>query len=242
MIPKKNPKVDLSKRTGLFFAIGVFVATSLSLFAINYETSDGNAGDIALSKVDDALDENVEEVVMPENTPPPPPPPPQPEIPEIIEQVDNKVETKVVLGDTDTSKDEKVAEAAPVIDKVEDIQEDVVVPFAIIEDKPMFEACKKLPKGKQQDDCFKEQLDRHVQKNFKYPELAAEMGIQGRVFVQFKINKDGSVSVTGVRGPDKSLEAEARRIIEKMPKLEPGKQRGKPVAVTYSYPIMFKLN
>lgn len=242
MIPKKNPKADLSRKTGLFFAIGLAIATSLSLFAINFESSDGTAGDVATSKVDDDITENVEEVVMPENTPPPPPPPPVAVPPDVIEMVDNKevIEQKNDWN-TDTSKDQKVEEA-PAIQKVEDeVPDDVVVPFAIIEDKPMFEACKNLPKA-QQDNCFKEQLDRHVQKNFKYPEMAAEMGIQGRVFVQFKINKDGTVSVTGVRGPDKSLEAEARRIMEKLPRMEPGKQRNKPVAVTYSYPIMFRLN
>lgn len=105
----------------------------------------------------------------------------------------------------------------------------------------MFDACKDQPKAKQFD-CFKENLDKHVQKNFRYPEMAQEMGIQGRVYVNFRINKDGSITVIGTRGPDKSLEAEARRIIEKLPKLIPGKQRGKPTPVTFAYPITFKLN
>lgn len=242
MNPKKNPKADLSRRTGLFFAIGLAIATCVSLFAITLKTSISDKDGIALSAVDDVLEENVDEVIMPENAPPPPPPPPAaPEIPEVIEMVDNKVETEDNDFNTDTSKDDAVKD----IPKIEDVEEEVVdevVPFAIIEDKPMFEACKGLPKGKQQDDCFKQNLDKHVQRNFRYPELAAEMGIQGRVFVQFRINKDGTVSIVGVRGPHQSLEAEARRIIEKLPQLIPGKQRGKAVAVTYAYPIMFKLN
>lgn len=242
MKPKKNPKADLSRKTGLFFAIGLAIATSLSLFAITLETSIGDDAISGKKKVDDKLDEDVEEVVMNPNTPPPPPPPPAPEVPEEIKQVDNTVETKTMNFTTEDDKNTKV-EPTPVLTNTSDDEptDDIVVPFSVIEDKPMFEACKSLPKA-QQDDCFKKQLDTHVQKNFKYPEMAAEMGIQGRVFVQFKIEKDGKVNVVGVRGPDKSLEAEARRIIEKMPRLEPGKQRGKPVAVTYSYPIMFKLN
>lgn len=242
MKPKKNPKADLSRKTGLFFAIGLAIATSLSLFAITLETSVGNSAEAEKKKTDDKLDEDVEEVVMNQNTPPPPPPPPAPEVPEEIKQVDNTVETKTMDFTTEDDKNTKV-EPAPDLTNTSDDEptDDIVVPFSVIEDKPMFEACKSLPKA-QQDDCFKKQLDTHVQKNFKYPEMAAEMGIQGRVFVQFKIEKDGKVNVVGVRGPDKSLEAEARRIIEKMPRLEPGKQRGKPVAVTYSYPIMFKLN
>lgn len=242
MKPKKNPKADLSRKTGLFFAIGLAIATSLSLFAITLETSVGNSAEAEKKKTDDKLDEDVEEVVMNQNTPPPPPPPPAPEVPEEIKQVDNTVETKTMDFTTEDDKNTKVDPAPAMTDTSgEEPVEDIVVPFSVIEDKPMFEACKSLPKA-QQDDCFKKQLDTHVQKNFKYPEMAAEMGIQGRVFVQFKIEKDGKVNVVGVRGPDKSLEAEARRIIEKMPRLEPGKQRGKPVAVTYSYPIMFKLN
>lgn len=68
------------------------------------------------------------------------------------------------------------------------------------------------------------------------------MGVQGRVYVSFRINKDGTITVLNTRSPDKNLDAEARRIIEKLPKLIPGKQRGKPTPVTFAYPIVFKLN
>ena len=68
------------------------------------------------------------------------------------------------------------------------------------------------------------------------------MGLQGRIIVQFRIKKDGNVEVTNVQGKEKILEKEARRVIEKLPKLIPGKQRDRPVAVIYSYPIVFRLN
>lgn len=242
MEAKKNPQADLNRRTGFFFSIGLFVAVALSLGAINYTSSEAKV-EAGKSAVDDVLDENVEEVFH--NTPPPPPPPPPPPaaiVPDEIKVVENKVEIKTSFESTETNKDVKVADAPKISQPVDDEPEVEEVPFAVIEDKPMFDACKGLAKGDAQEKCFKENLDRHVSKNFRYPDMAAEMGIQGRVTVMFKITKDGSVSIVGVRGPDKSLEAEARRIIEKLPKFIPGKQRGKPVAVTYAYPIVFKLS
>lgn len=238
---KKNPQADLSNRSGLFFAIGLFVAMSISLFAINLKTSIGDGPSAGEMQVDDTLEEEVEEVQLDNTPPPPPPPPPAVEIPDVIEVVDNKVEIKETFATNEVTK-EDVVEAPKIVETndAEDIPEEI--PFAVIEDKPMFDACKGLPKGKAQDDCFKKNLDDHVKKNFRYPEMAQEMGIQGRVTVMFKIQKDGTIAITGVRGPDKSLEAEARRIIEKLPPMSPGKQRGKPVAVTYAYPIFFKLN
>ena len=106
----------------------------------------------------------------------------------------------------------------------------------------------KLPNGRKINltngslDHFKENLDKHVRKTFRYPDMAQEMGIQGRVYVNFRINKDGTITILNTRAPDKSLDEEARRIINKLPKLIPGKQRGRPTPVTFAYPIVFKLN
>ena len=84
-------------------------------------------------------------------------------------------------------------------------------------------------------------MARHITKNFRYPEIAQEMGIQGKVYVQFVIDKDGSITGIRTRGPDKNLEKEANRIIAKLPKMTPGKQRGRPVRVPFSVPITFRL-
>ena len=89
---------------------------------------------------------------------------------------------------------------------------------------------------------FQEKIQKHIIKNFRYPEIAQEMGIQGRVFVQFIIGKDGNISGIRTRGTDKNLEKEANRIISKLPKMTPGKQRGRPVRVPFSIPVTFKLN
>ena len=82
---------------------------------------------------------------------------------------------------------------------------------------------------------------KHIRKNFRYPEIAQEMGIQGRVYVNFIISKDGSIKNIRMRGPDKNLEKEAARIIGKLPNMTPGKQRGRPVRVPFSIPITFRL-
>ena len=84
-------------------------------------------------------------------------------------------------------------------------------------------------------------MNKHIVKNFRYPDIAQEMGIQGRVYVNFVIAKDGSIQEIRMRGPDKNLEKEAQRIISKLPKMIPGKQRGRPVRVPFSIPITFRL-
>ena len=114
------------------------------------------------------------------------------------------------------------------------------VPFAIIEDVPLFPGCERVAKS-QRRKCFQEKIQKHIIDNFRYPEIAQEMGIQGRVFVQFMIGKDGNISGVRTRGPDKNLEKEAKRIIDKLPKMTPGKQRGRAVRVPFSIPIQFKL-
>ena len=110
----------------------------------------------------------------------------------------------------------------------------------IIEDVPLFPGCERVPKSERRK-CFQTQIQKHIAKNFRYPEIAQEMGIQGRVFVQFTIGKDGSISGIRTRGPDKNLEKEANRIISRLPRMTPGKQRGRPVRVPFSIPITFKL-
>ena len=116
----------------------------------------------------------------------------------------------------------------------------VEIPYVIIEEKPMFEACKELPTDRQIQ-CFKEQLDKHVKIHFKYPPEALAEGIQGKVGIAFRINTDGTVSIIGKRGAHKILEEEAVFLIRSLPCFIPGKMRGVPTAVTYTYFFNFKL-
>ncbi|MDB4113327.1 energy transducer TonB [Flavobacteriaceae bacterium] len=105
---------------------------------------------------------------------------------------------------------------------------------------PIYPGCEKVAKS-QRRQCFQDQINKHIRKNFRYPEIAQEMGIQGRVYVNFVIAKDGSITNVRMRGPDKNLEKEAARIISKLPSMTPGKQRGRPVRVPFSIPITFRL-
>ena len=100
--------------------------------------------------------------------------------------------------------------------------EDSMVPFPINEDAPIFPGCEKVVKSKRKE-CFQDQINKHIRKNFHHPVIAQEMGIQGRVYVNFIISKDGSISDIIMRGPDKNLEKEAARIISKLPTMTPGK-------------------
>ena len=166
-------------------------------------------------------------------TPPPPPPPPAPEIIEVVEDEEEVEET--VIESTETTQEE-------IIEEVEVLEEevDVDVPFAIIEDVPLFPGCERVKKS-QRRKCFQEKMARHISINLRYPEFAQRIGIEGRVYVQFIIDTDGSVTGIRTRGPNKTLEMEANRVIQKLPKMTPGKHRGRPVRVPFSQAINFKI-
>ena len=117
-------------------------------------------------------------------------------------------------------------------------QDDVDVPFAEVERVPVFPGCEDAENRR---DCFQQQMQKHIGKNFNYPEEAIEKGIQGRVNIMFIIQKDGSIGNVRMRSPDKILEAEAARIISLLPKMAPGEHKGKKVRVPFSIPITFKL-
>jgi protein TonB len=232
---KKNPKADLTRNSGLYFVIGLVLVMLLTYIAFEWKTYDDDNNFDYTMNVEDTLDE---EVPMTEQikTPPPPPPPAAPEIIEVVEDEEEVEET--VIESTETSQEEEVIEVADV--EVEEVEEDLDIPFAVIEDVPVFPGCENEPKNKLRE-CFNSMIQKHIAKNFRYPEIAQEMGVQGRVNVMFVIQKDGSIGNVRMRGPDKNLEEEAARIISKLPKMTPGKQRGRPVRVPFSIPINFKL-
>tara|TARA_B100001175_G_scaffold43012_1_gene32318 strand:+ start:2875 stop:3522 length:648 start_codon:yes stop_codon:yes gene_type:complete len=213
-------------------AFALCVVLFISWQAIEYKSYEIQY-DLESLNVDDDDDEEIP-ITEQIKTPPPPPPPPAPEIIEIVEDEEEIEET--IIESTETDQEE-------IVEEVEELEEemDMDIPFAIIEDVPLFPGCERVAKS-QRRKCFQEQIQKHINKNFRYPEIAQEMGIQGRVFVQFMIGKDGNISGIRTRGPDKNLEREANRIIGKLPKMTPGKQRGRPVRVPFSIPITFRLN
>ncbi len=232
MQPKKNPKVDLNKNSSLYFAIGLALVLFIIWRGIEWKSYDKSA---YLYESLNVVDDDDEEIPITEQikTPPPPPPPPAPEVIEVVEDEEEIEET--VIESTETDQEEIVE-----VEVLEEEFEDVDVPFAIIEDVPIYPGCENVPKSKRRD-CFQEQINKHIRRNFRYPEIAQEMGLQGRVVVSFIISKDGTISNIRKRGPDKNLEREAERIISKLPKMTPGKQRGRAVRVPFSIPITFRL-
>ena len=113
------------------------------------------------------------------------------------------------------------------------------IDFDSVERPPIYPGCE--PYIQQLRSCFQTKIQTHINKNFRYPEFAQKTGIQGRVFVYFIIDKDGSVVGIKTRGPHPILEIEAKRIISILPKFIPGYVDGKAVRVPFSMPITFKL-
>ena len=233
MQPKKSTKADLNKNRNLYFVIGLTIVTFITWQAIESKTYEKTFDYEALN-VEDDDDEDIPITEQIKTPPPPPPPPPAHEVIEVVEDEEEVEET--VIESTETDQDEIIIEDIEVEDEFEDID----VPFAVIEDVPIFPGCESVAKS-QRRACFQEQMNKHIRRNFRYPEIAQEMGIQGRVFVNFIISKDGSITNIRMRGPDKNLENEAARIIGRLPKMTPGKQRGRAVRVPFSIPITFRL-
>ena len=233
MQPKKNPKADLNKDRNLYFVIGLTLVLGVTWGSIEYKTYEKVFDLSALDMLEDD-DEDIPITEQLKTPPPPPPPPPAPEVIEVVEDEEEVEET--VIESTETDQDEIIIEEIEVEDEFEDID----VPFAVIEDVPIFPGCESVAKS-QRRACFQEQMNKHIRKNFRYPDIAQEMGIQGRVYVNFIIAKDGSITNIRMRGPDKNLENEAARIIGRLPKMTPGKQRGRAVRVPFSIPITFRL-
>jgi len=237
MESKKNTQVEIGRNSSLYFAIGLNIMLFASWQLLEYKTYDKKEVAIDILHMDEAFEEEIPIVNV--NTPPPPPPPIA--VQESIKVVEDVVEIEeTIIESTESNQNDKIAPVIAVADvAVEEVDEDVEVPFSIIEDIPVFPGCEKGTKIEKRN-CFQLKMEEHVAKNFRYPEQALDLGIQGKVFVIFIIDKDGFVSSIRSRGPDKILEKEAERIIGLLPQMIPGKQRGKPVKVPYSVPIVFK--
>lgn len=230
---KKNPKKDLNRNSGMYFAMGLFLVLILTYVALEWKSFYGY-DDVA----EGLLQEELWEQAPPITFVTPPPPPPTPVAPPVLEIVDNEVDVEeVVIASTESDEETEVIE----VDEVEfdEGPVDVVVPFSVIENVPVFPGCENDADKRA---CFNKMMKKHIVKNFRYPELEQEMGIQGRVNIMFEIQKDGSIGNVRMRGPNKNLEKDAARIINKLPKMTPGKQRGNPVRVPFSIPITYKLS
>jgi protein TonB len=234
---KKNPKANVGRNSSLYFAIGLLLMLFLSNFAINYKSYDKSKIDIGQLNLDELVEEEIP-ITQQLITPPPPPPPP-PAVTEQIQIVEDEEEIiETVIQSTETNQQEKIVEVKQIA-VVEQVEEEIEVPFAVIENVPTFPGCEKGDNNAKRK-CMSEKITEFVNKRFN-TDLAGDLGLSGRqrITVLFKIDKTGSITGVQARAPHPGLEKEAARVINALPKMLPGKQRGKEVVVPYSLPIVF---
>jgi protein TonB len=229
---KKNPNKDINKRSGVYFAIGLVIVMLLSYMALEWKTYEKpNTYAHELSKPDDIIDEEHIEKFTVE----------KPKIKQVLPQ-----EIEIIEDDPEVIETEiQSSEANPdtevlAVEDIEVIEADIEpeVSWVTIEEVPVFPGCEN---EKDKRACFGEMIQKHIGNVFRYPEQEQELGIQGRVNVMFDIKKDGTIGNIRMRGPNDNLENEAARIIGKLPKMTPGKQRERNVKVSFAIPITFKL-
>ena len=235
---KKSPKANLENYTKLFWQLGLVLTLLTVYVGIENKTYDEGANGLALITSDHDDEEDIPEVFMepPVEVKPPPPPPP-PEKIEIIEDEEEMEET--IIESTETDESEKIEIEIVEVFEEEEIIEDV--PFAIIEDVPVYPGCKGTKKEKKA--CLNRSLQKHVVRKFN-ADLAGDLGLEPgkkKIYIQFKITKTGGIEIVAARAPHPRLEKEARRVVSLIPKMTPGKQRGRPVNVTYMLPISFNV-
>lgn len=223
---KKSPKVDLKRMRGTWLLLGYVIVLALMFVAFEWTQRD----------VKVATDTGVQDLVFEEEIIPitqqeeikAPPPPEAPSVAEVLSIVDDKTDVAetTIASTEETGKAVEVKYVAPVVEEPEPEEETI---FQVVEQMPEF------PGGMSA-------LMQYLGKNIKYPTIAQENGVQGRVIVQFVVNRDGTiVDPVVVRSVDPYLDKEAIRVIKAMPKWKPGQQRGKAVRVKYTVPVTFKL-
>lgn len=237
MESKKNPKANVGRNSSLYFAIGLALMLFLTNFAINYKSYDKSNIDIGQLNLDEELEE---EIPITEQIQTPPPPPPPPAAPEVIEIVEDEAEVEeTVIESTESDQEEEIVEVEDV--EVEEVEEDIEVPFAVIENVPIYPGCESGNNDAKKK-CMSEKIAKFVNRKFN-TDLAGDLGLSGRqrINVIFKIDKTGNIVGVRARAPHPKLEAEAARVIKLLPKMKPGKQRGKAVTVPYALPILFQV-
>ena len=235
---KKNPKANLENYSKVFMQLGLVLALLMVYLAIqkkSYDRQIADLGPVVLNAQDEEQNIEIEKIKPPEIKTPPPP------TPDKIEVVDDQKDVEeTVIESTEVNEDDAVdVQDIQDVSDVEEVVEDV--PFAIIEDVPVYPGCRGN-KAKLRA-CLQEKITKLVNRKFN-ADLASDLGLSPgvkRIFVMFKIDKSGNVVDIRARAPHKRLQEEAIRVIKLIPKMTPGKQRGKPVGVKYSLPIAFKV-
>ena len=225
MEEKKSPKANLENKKLMFIQIGMIISLLIAWLAFEHKSYDKREIDPNLLNREVVLDKEMVEITKQEEQKPQPV-----EVPKQttqLEIVQDDVETEDLNINAEVEQNEVIEEyVAPEVVEEEVVEQEI---FQIVEEMPSF------PGGEGK-------LLEYVAKNIKYPQIARETGIQGRVFVGFVVEPDGSVSnVKILRGIGGGCDEEAMRVIKSLPKWKPGKQRGKDLRVSYQIPVMFKL-
>ncbi len=225
MEEKKSPKANLENKKVMFTQIGLIISLLIAWMAFEHKSYDKREIDPSLLRQTEVVEEEMVEITKQEE------PKPQPvEVPKQttqLEIVEDDVEVEDIEINAEVDQAEVIEEYVPVEVEEEEVVEQEI--FQIVEEMPAY------PGGDQK-------LMEFIAKGIKYPQIARETGIQGRVFVGFVVEPDGSVSnVKVLRGIGGGCDEEAMRVVKSMPKWKPGKQRGKAVRVSYMLPVNFKL-
>ena len=225
---KKSEKANLENKKLLFLEIGLVISLGITLFAFEWTSKETNVSTLA-----DDTSIAIEEEIIPITQETPPPPPAAPKIPVLSDQidiVDDEIELEDDLFMNLEDSDDLGVEIMDYVEVEEEVVEEEAIPFQLVEEKPSFDG----------GDANK--FSKWVNSRLVYPEIAKENGVQGRVTLQFTVEKDGSVTkVKVLRGVDPSLDKEAVRVVSMSPKWKPGKQRDRAVPVTYTFPVIFQL-
>ena len=225
MEEKKSPKANLENKKLMFMQIGMIISLLIAWLAFEHKSYDKRQIDESLLNREAVLDQEMVEITKQEEQKPQPVE--QPQQTTQLEIVEDDVETEDLNINAEVEQNEVIEEyVAPEVVEEEVVEQEI---FQIVEEMPAF------PGGEAK-------LMEYVGKNIKYPQIARETGIQGRVFIGFVVEPDGSVSnVKLLRGIGGGCDEEAMRVVKSMPKWKPGKQRGKAVRVSYQIPVFFKL-
>ena len=225
---KKSEKANLENKKLLFIEIGLIISLAITYLAFEWKSSETN-----VSTLEAEAEVVLEEEIIPITQETPPPPPAAPKIPVLSDQIDIVDDEIEVDDDMFMNLEDDSSLGVEIMDYVE-VEEEVVeeeaIPFQLVEEKPSFQG----------GDA--NQFSKWVNSRLVYPEIAKENGVQGRVTLQFTVEKDGTVTkVKVLRGVDPSLDKEAVRVVSMSPKWKPGKQRDRAVPVTYTFPVIFQL-
>ena len=240
---KKNPKADLASYSMIFFQVGLILILASTYIGLEWKFTEHIQTDYYEVEVSD---EDTEEIPITQlNAPPPPPPPPPPPAPEIVKVIEDDLDVEEdLIQSTETNQDSKVEVIIPVsaVEYEEEDEEVENVPFMIVEQIPVYPGCENIKDKDRQKKCLNDKIHALYAKEFK-TEIGSELGLTGfhRIYVGFRINEKGEVAEIQTRAPHKRLEAEAERVAKLIPKMAPGKQRGRPVGVKYSLPIVFEM-